>query len=305
MKHANLSLVRVASITAALLLVVASWLPAVQERAVELTDQGLNRALVTFGVARGLNAAVSIIQGTEIAVQPFGMGATLSLGQVLDPIDDLVEEFSSLMLFASVAFGVQKLLLKIAGAWVVSSLVTAIALVWAGLLIAGRSYPWLTRLFVIAFLVRLAIPIVTIGSGFVFDQLLAEEYATSQQSLEKTTSTIEAAKPDPQKVTTGPERTRQGDTERFAWITEQLELGKKWIADKMPDFKFRVPHVEIPDFDSIKEAATSLPKRIAMLIAVFVMQTVALPILLLWFLYRLSFAGALRTGSPGHSFLAA
>lgn len=297
MKLASMSLVRAVSIAAALLLVVASWLPAVQERADDLTDQGLKRALVTFAVARGLNAAISVVQGTELSLQPLGVGVTLTLGQVLDPINDLVEQFSSLMLFASVAFGVQQMLLKIAGTWVVSTLVTVIALVWTGLLLAGRSYPWMTRLFAIVFLIRFAIPIATVGSGFVFDQLLAQQYAASTEALERATSTIESAGPA-QKAVSGVGKSPQADPGRLAWITEQLESGRKWLGDKMPN-------VDIPDFESIKQAAASLPERIVTLIAVFVMQTVALPILLLWLLYRLSFAGAFRAGARGPSAAAA
>lgn len=298
MKLSRKSLAGLVPIAAALLVVVFSWLPVVQERADELTDQGLNRALVTFAVARGLNAAISVIQGTELSVQPLGVGITLTLGQVLDPINDLVEQFSSLMLFASVAFGVQKMLLKIAGTWAVSSLVTVIAIAWAASALSRRSHPWLTRLFVVVFLIRFAIPLATIGSGFAFDRLLAEEYAASQESLEKTTSTIEAAKPEPRAAATPPAGAPQGEPGRLAWMTEPLESGKKWLGAKMPS-------VEIPDFEAIKEAATNLPKRIVTLIAVFVMQTVALPLLLLWLVYRSSFAGAFRAGARNCSVPAA
>ena len=42
----------------------------VGEQAVE---SGLQRALVAFAIARSLNGVISVVQGTEIAVQPAGI----------------------------------------------------------------------------------------------------------------------------------------------------------------------------------------------------------------------------------------
>ena len=64
----------------------------------ELADQALRRALVTFAVARTLNGVISVAQGTELAVEPAGVGVILGVGQILDPINDLIERFSSVML---------------------------------------------------------------------------------------------------------------------------------------------------------------------------------------------------------------
>ena len=40
----------------------------------------LRRALLTFATARGLDSVISAAQGTEIALQPAGLGLTLSAG---------------------------------------------------------------------------------------------------------------------------------------------------------------------------------------------------------------------------------
>lgn len=95
-----------------LLVALASASSMLDDPATEYVDAGMKRALTTFAVARSLNAAISLAQGTEVAA---GVGAelTLSVGQVLDPVNDLVESFSDLMLMASVAFGIQKILIVI------------------------------------------------------------------------------------------------------------------------------------------------------------------------------------------------
>jgi hypothetical protein len=80
--------------------------------------------------ARALNAVISVAQGTEVSLQPLGVGVTLAPGQLLDPVNDLVEKFSDLMLMASVAFGVQKVLISMGGYWLISLLLTFAAIGW-------------------------------------------------------------------------------------------------------------------------------------------------------------------------------
>ena len=46
----------------------------------------LERAFVTWAVARGLNGVISVAQGTEIALEPGGVGVNLTVGQILDQV---------------------------------------------------------------------------------------------------------------------------------------------------------------------------------------------------------------------------
>ena len=65
-------------------------------------EDALRNALVTFAVARTLNGVISAAQGTEVALEPGGVGVVLSVGEILDPINDLIERFSAVMLVAAV-----------------------------------------------------------------------------------------------------------------------------------------------------------------------------------------------------------
>ena len=87
-------------------IVALAWAKPLDAIAETQVDAGLKRALTSFAVARVLNGIISVAQGTEIALTPGGIGANLTPGQILDPVNDLVEQFSELMLFASVAFGI-------------------------------------------------------------------------------------------------------------------------------------------------------------------------------------------------------
>ncbi len=79
-------------------------------------NNSFNVASTTFVVARALNAVISVVQGTELAMVPLGVGMTLTPGQILDPVNDLIEQFSWVMLASTSAIGIEKVGMAIS-AW--------------------------------------------------------------------------------------------------------------------------------------------------------------------------------------------
>ncbi|MFW5447143.1 MAG: hypothetical protein ACKE8G_03295 [Methylophagaceae bacterium] len=69
----------------------------------------LTVTLSVYAVARGLNAVVSMAQGTELSIEPLGVGVTLAPGEILDPLNDLIEQVSTVLLIASASIGMQKI----------------------------------------------------------------------------------------------------------------------------------------------------------------------------------------------------
>lgn len=317
-------------IVATLVIVVCSWFPPIQSVAEAQVDAGLKRALISFASARTLNAVISVIQGTEVSMQPLGVGVTLTLGQALDPINDLVEQFSSLMLFASIAFGVQKALLAVGANWVVSLLVSATAIGWAALFYLKKSPPWFTRFLIVLLMIRFAIPVVTIGSDLLYQQLLAEDYAQHQTSIDAVSGEI--AKSVPNMPTKGSAESTEnsvrpsGQTQPatsaevqaaaatdkgfFGNMVDKLRPGgsnaeapsngteapsdipqKGWFSGLRDRLYSAMPNVSL-NYDAIKKTLETLPERIVKVIVIFLLQTMIIPILLLWALYRVALSVA-------------
>ena len=250
----------------ALLLVLAvAWLRPLDDAAAPQVDAGLKRALASFAAARALNAVISVAQGTEVAVQPAGVGVTFTPGQVLDPINDLVEQFSSLMLAASVSFGIQRALLAVGAHWGVSLLLTAAALAWAVRYWRGSTPPgWATRLLVGLLLVRFAVPVVALTSEAAFSTFLAPDYVAGQASIELSTEQFTSLN-----APTDPARPDESVVDRMKrWWSQSADVGKR--------------------FDEMKQVAARTVEQIVRLIVVFLMQTLVLPLLLMWALWRLA-----------------
>ncbi len=233
----------------------------------EHAEAAFKRALVTFAVARTLNGVISVAQGTEIAVEPGGVGVNFTVGQILDPINDLVEQFSSVMLVATSSLGLQNVLLNITGWWGL----TAFLAVAAFALIAVQWWPnppqsrlstTATRVFLVALFLRFAIPVLVVGSTLVFDTFLAAEQDAATAALKTTSSEIEAL---------SQEEPRQADADESLldrlgnMIDESMETLN--VADRI---------------DRLQDSASNASEHIVNLIVIFVLQTIILPLAFLW-----------------------
>lgn len=259
----------------ALLLAIGTWFPVSQSVALEQSEKGLTRALASFAVARGLNAVISLAQGTELAIQPLGFGTVIAIGQLLDPVNDLVEQFSSVMLMASVAFGLQILLIKIGAHWLLSVMLTVVALAYAATALwRGGSPGWLKQLLLILVIARFAVPLYAVVGEGVYQELLRDEYVAAQAGLRSGQESIPRA--------TG----NQLSGDAVAADPAQVEKSRPWYKVpsewKMPDFP-KVPDLrKIPH--EIAQAADRSVKHVIDVIVLFALQTIVFPLVFFWLL---------------------
>ena len=245
------------------ILILGAWLAPLDSTAMQQVDAGLKRALVSFATARALNAVISVAQGTEVSVQPLGVGLNFAPGQILDPVNDLVEQFADLMLVASVVFGVQKVLIVMGAYWLISLVLTAAALGWAWFYFRQRTVPaWLSRTLVILLMLRFAVPVVNIATDWMFQQFLAAEYETSQKVIDGASGQL---------VTLTPPVPNAANDQGL------LENSRRWWSQNV-DVKTW--------FENLKQAAEQAIEHIIKLIVIFLLQTLLIPLLLFWALYR-------------------
>lgn len=236
------------------------------------TDATLKRALLTYGVARGLNGVISVAQGTEIAVQPAGLGMTFTPGEILDPLNDLVERFSWVMLMSSASAGLQKTLLAIS-AWPLFSMfsVAASLIAAAAVWLPGGKFFMLravaVKLALLILMARLSVPLMAIGSEWIYQQFLSSQYAEATTQLQNTADNLSRINQNP--TTTPP-------------TTEDLSL---WGSAKLL-YHSAAESVDIEArLSAYKEAAADATEYLINLIVVFVFQTIVLPLAFLGVIY--------------------
>jgi hypothetical protein len=253
----------------------------------EYADEAFKRALVTFAIARGLNGVISVAQGTEVAVEPGGVGVNFTVGQILDPINDLVEQFSSVMLVAASSLGLQNILLDMTAWWGM----TALFVLAAMYLLAATWWPggatraaksWALRLFVVAVFLRFALPVLIVGTHIVFSAFLESEHDAAAAVLEATSSEIEEFN---QQETMG-----TGDAEDPSFMERLGDMIDSSV--RQLDVSGRI--------ETLKESASTASEQIVNLIVIFVLQTIILPLAFLWlFVEGLKRVAGRALGSEG------
>lgn len=244
------------------LVVMGAWITPLDQMAAEQVDAGLKRALVSFATARAFSAAISVAQGTEVAIEPAGIGVQFSVGQILKPLNDIVEQFAHLMLAASIAFGIEKILIGIGAYWMVSLVITAIAVACACFIFRQRPLPsLLAKVLAVLIMIRFAMPLAIIGSDKLFHQFLAEDYASSQENIEIVSGQMSSMGSVPQ----------QAVEDRSTW-----DKIKEWSAQ----------HMDIrPQLANLKQAAEKAIEHTIRLMVIFLLQTLILPLLWVWMLW--------------------
>lgn len=230
-------------------------------------DRALRNALVTFAVARTLNGVISAAQGTEVALEPGGVGVILSVGEILDPINDLIEQFSGVMLVAASSLGLQILLLHMTSWWGVTVVMIAAAVAFFVTLWAPRSSmrryasPAL-RLLLLTLFLRFAVPVLLIGTNAVADLFLASEQQEATAALEATTTEIERYSEQPP-------------------VAPDVDESLMDRLGSMLDDSLRSLRVS-ERLAKLKDSASNAAENIVRLIAIFVLQTIILPLAFLW-----------------------
>ena len=257
----------------ALSLIAIAFFGLLDKKSEVYTDAAFNRALITFGIARGINGVISVAQGTEVAVHPAGFGVNFTPGQILDPINDIIEQFSWVMLASTASLGIQKIFLNMSSSWISSTilivlLIIAVLTMWRTSLLSPSVRVLVKRLLLVVIFIRFSVPVAAIGSELLYDVFLAQQYTESTEKLEKTKEAISNLSQETQSEIT--ENVEEG----------MLDKAKKWLssATEAIDMEAR--------FEQYTEAAAEATRHTVNLIVVFVIQTVIFPLLFLWIVYR-------------------
>ena len=240
----------------------------------EYTEAGFKRALVTYAVVRGLNGIISVAQGTEIAVEPVGIGLTFKPGEILDPVNDLVERFSWIVLASGTSLGIQKVLLN-AGTWHWFRVAVSLILVTTALLLWTRGegsrqvrVP-VIRLALIVILLRFSVPVLTYGNELFYRHFLEPEYQVSSEKLKQTSLTL-------------------GDLNSKTQSEVQEEEGFSLFENARRLYRSTADRINIEERIRVfREAAENISEHTLNLIVIFVLQTLLIPLFYIWILLQL------------------
>ncbi|SDS59945.1 hypothetical protein SAMN05216421_1818 [Halopseudomonas xinjiangensis] len=239
------------------LCVALSWLGVLDSESSEYVDGSLLQAGLAFATARGLNALISVMQSTTLSFSLFA-GVQVTLGELLDPFNDLIEQYSTVMKLAVGSLVIQKVLLDI----VSDALFKILLSVSAGLLVvsillrlAGWTN-WLMKAFALLMFLRFALVLAVALNGLVDRVYIAEQTRAELAVLGSVSTEIELIdQPGVGAADTGlrAKMARLGDPQAYREMQQTLE---------------------------------ELSMNVVTVMALFVLRTMVLPLLFLYLLSR-------------------
>lgn len=250
-------------------------------------NNSFNVASTTFVAARALNAVISVVQGTELAMVPLGVGMTLTPGQILDPVNDLVEQFSWVMLASTTAIGIEKVAMAIS-VWPVSKaiysgfLVLTILFIWSGKVPIKYRVFWLKASVIVVFL-RFSIPVVFIMNAQVYERFLGPQYNQSILVIKQTHKNIEHLGQDYQSIALEMQQQPSDDATLWNRVKNTLDI-KGYVQLQLAKLKTQIEQRLI----QLKTAVNNVVEHLLELMVVFILHAVIFPVAFLYGLYRLT-----------------
>lgn len=226
---------------------ILSLFVSVDESAMALYDENFDRAIYAFAIAKGLNAIISVIQSSEVSAS-FFVGATVGIGQIVDPINDLIERFSWIMLASTVSIGIQQLLLILGKSLFVKialtiSVILSLATIWIKKLHFSFGFIFSLKIVFFLLVLRFGAIIFIYSTQLFFTQVYEQQYNNSTHYMSE-------------------------------YKTELQEIQKK--KQNLDSF-----------WSKIEEKMEVFSQKVIKLITIFIVTTVLLPLLFLWFLFIL------------------
>jgi len=272
----NKTIIKNSSISCFLMLIIyLSYSNLLDTVAENYTEAGIERSLITFALSRSLNGVISVAQGTEVALSPAGVGLTFAPGQILDPVNDLIERFSWVVMVSGASLGIQRLFLEMTSSIFVNALLSILAFmcllnVWGVLEKYKNKYipvSFINKSLVLLVFIRFSVPVIALVNEGLYLSYLQPQYSEAQSQLENASVQIKQIN----------DSSRSNTDIEDGSLLSQVE---KWMDQTKQSLDIE------NQMNSLKQAASDMSHQVVNLIVVFVVQTIIFPLLFLWLMIQ-------------------
>ena len=151
----------------------------------EYTTTSIKNAALTYATARGINGLVSVLQSSEVEAGVIVSGS-ITIGEILDPLNDMIERFSTVMTWVLASLAAQKVLLLLASHELFLYLVAVLGISALLLLFYGqsRAQSLVVRSFLVVVFIRFALGLVVALNSGVDHLFLDEQLQVNSAEIE-------------------------------------------------------------------------------------------------------------------------
>ncbi len=229
-------------------------------------ENSIAGAFTIYAIARALNAAISMLQGIDIDA----FILSISIGELLDPINDLIERFSWIVMMAIASLGIQKVMLSVVvskganlllGAMVISYL----ASIWFKPLMPYRNVKY--KAVCIFLFIRFSLTMVFLCNYALDYYYFNEQKSAAQATLIETHDVVENSS-----------LLANSDINASDSFLGKVKKTYSETKENIDDMKRKVTDIT----GSVENSISSLLD----LIVFYILQTVLLPVAFLFFFYK-------------------
>ncbi len=232
----------------------------------------ITKAGVSYGVCRVINATVSVIQQSSLQLEPAGIGLSLAVGQIVDPINDMVERLSNVLVMSITSLGVQELAYEISLTIVPPILALFLfslsVLIWFEKDRVSKLQNIVINVLMIASIARFCLPVSSIANEFLQAHFFEQKIVEANEELARSTADLDHLK--------------DVHLPKYNGLVGTIENSASYLKEKSLNFKEAIKTT----IDKKVLIIDNLLKLTFLYLGVFVIQVVILPLLVFWFLIR-------------------
>lgn len=241
----------------------------------ESVDASLKSATLSFATARALDAGITVAQSTEVN---FFVG-TVTIGELLNPISDLVDKFAWVMLLAMTSLGIQKFILVLMSSGFINVILMLSGVVWF-ITLWFRSCSKFSgsalKYFKLVVFIRFAVVITLILNIFVDRVFIKDEVASANENV---SSLVELVDPDKMQTLSKQLAEQEQLPEEESSVIDSMKA--KWQNVKDSTLN---PAQKIAD---VNEKVESSVANFVHLMTLFLLKTLFIPLFFLWLMKSL------------------
>ncbi len=241
----------------------------------------ITKAGVSYGVCRIINATVSVIQESSLQLEPAGIGLSLAVGQIVDPINDMVERLSNVLVMSITSLGVQELAYEISITIVPQILAVLLfilsCLVWIKTSRILKVQRILVSVLIIASIARFCLPISSFANEFLQRTFFEDKIIEANEKLTASTADMD--------------KLENISVPESDGLLGTIGNSATYLKEKSEGFTNTI-QIFMENKGTIVE---NLLRLTFLYVGIFVIQVLILPLLIFWLLMKLVSALFLST----------
>lgn len=273
MRHTVLKCMTGVAVSFLLFLSSGLRFPSIDDSADEYFRNSIAKAGVSYGVCRLINGTVSVIKESNLELEPAGIGISIAVGQVVDPINDMVERLSDILVMSISSLGVQELAyeicLTLAPPVLASTLLILSLLVWWESGKTAKLRGLLISIAIVIAIARFCLPLSAVVNDYLQVNFFEKNIAEANHELTRGIADLDTLK--------------DVSLPKYGGVLETIENSASYLKRRTVDFKDAIA-ATIENRELIIE---NLLKLTFLYAGIFIIQVLVLPLLIFWILVKL------------------